>query len=63
MFNGGKNFRELDHRLSFTEATIDMFLENSCTLYDTQIIPLNIVLLKIPKLKMSRLSIKGILEK
>ena len=46
MFNAGKNFRELDHRLSFTEATIDMFLENSCTLYDTQIIPLNIVLLR-----------------
>ena len=46
MFNGGKNFRELDHRLSFTEATRDMFLENSCTLYVTQIIPLNVVLLK-----------------
>ena len=46
MFNDGKNFRELDHRLSFTEATRDMFLENSCTLYVTQIIPLNVVLLK-----------------
>ena len=46
MLHGGKNFRELDHRLSFTEATIDMFLENGCMLYDTQITLSNIVLLR-----------------
>ena len=39
-----KNFRELDPKPSLTEAVIEMFLENSCTLYDTQNIPLNIVL-------------------
>ena len=44
IFHRGKNFRELDHRLSLTEAAIEMFLENSCMLYDTQIVPLNIVL-------------------
>ena len=36
----GKNFRELDHRLSLTEAATEMFLENTRMLYDTQIIPL-----------------------
>ena len=46
MFHGGKNFRELDRRLSFTEATIDMFLENVCMLYDTQMILPNTVLLR-----------------
>ena len=44
--HGGKNFRELDHRRSLTEAAIDMSLKNSCTLYDKQIISLNIVLLR-----------------
>ena len=37
MLHGDKNFRELDHRLSFTEATIDMFLENSCMLHDNSL--------------------------
>ena len=46
MLHRGKNFRELHHRLSLTEAAIEIFFENSCMLYDTQIIPLNIVLLK-----------------
>ena len=32
--------------LLLTEAAIEMFLENICTLYDTQIIPYNIVLLR-----------------
>ena len=41
----GKNFRELDNRLSLTESAIEMSLENSCMLYDAQIIALNIVLL------------------
>ena len=46
MLHGGKNSREIDHRFSFTKATIDMFLGNSCMLNDTHIIPLNIVLLR-----------------
>ena len=46
MRHGGRNFRELDHKLLFTGSTIEIFLENNCTLYyDTQIIPPNIVLL------------------
>ena len=48
MLHRGKNFRELDHSLSLTEAAIEMFLENNCMLYDTQIIPLDIVLLRSP---------------
>ena len=48
MLHCGKNFSELDHSLSLTEAAIEMFLENNCMLYDTQIIPLNIVLLSSP---------------
>ena len=52
MLDRGKNVRELDPRPSLTEAATEMFLENSCTLYDT----------KCPKLKTSKLSIKGILE-
>ena len=45
MFHCGKNFRELDPRPSPTEAAKeDIFLENSCTLYDTQNISLNIVI-------------------
>ena len=43
MLHCGKNFRELNHRLSLTKAVIDMFFENSCSLYDTQFLPLNIV--------------------
>ena len=43
-----QKFRELDHSLSLTEEAIEMFLENNCMLYDTQIIPLNIVLLRSP---------------
>ena len=46
MLHGNKNFRKLDHRLSLIEMAIEMFLENSCTLYETHIIPLNIVLLR-----------------
>ena len=42
IFHLGKNYRELDYRLSITEAAIEMFIENSYT----QIIPLNIVLLR-----------------
>ena len=53
MLHRGKNFRELDPRPLLTEAAIEMFLENSCTLYDK----------KCPKLKMSKLSITGILKK
>ena len=63
MLHGGKNFRKFDQRLSFTEATIDMFLETSCMLHDTQIISLSIVLLRVPRLKIFKLFIKGILEK
>ena len=40
-----------------------MFLENGCVLYGRQVILLNIVLLRSPKLKMFKMSIKGILEK
>ena len=49
MLHGGKNFREFDRRVSLTEAAIEMFLDKSCTLYDTKIIPLNIVLLRSPE--------------
>ena len=34
MLHGGKNFREPDRRFSLEEAAIEMFLENSCRLYD-----------------------------
>ena len=43
---GDQNFRELDHILSIRGAAIEIFLENSYTLKDTQIIRLNIVLLR-----------------
>ena len=46
MFHSGKNFRELDHKLSLTESVIEMLPENSCTLYVTRLIPLNIVVLR-----------------
>ena len=36
----------LDHRFSLTEAAIEVFLENSYTCCDRQIILLNIVLLR-----------------
>ena len=38
-----------------TEAAIEMFLENSRTFYERQIILLNIVLEGVPKLKISTL--------
>ena len=44
MLHRGKNFRENDPRPSLTETATEIFLENSCVLYGTQIIPLNIVL-------------------
>ena len=37
-FSLGKLFKILGHRLSLTEAVIEMLHENSCTFYDTQII-------------------------
>ena len=39
----GQLYKILDHRLLLTKAVIEMFLENSCTLYDRQITLLNIV--------------------
>ena len=39
----GELYEILDHRLLLTEAIIEIFLENSCTFYDRQIILLNIV--------------------
>ena len=49
------------HSFSLAEAVIEMFLENGCTFYDRQIILLNIVLSRSSRLKMPKLSIKGIL--
>ena len=43
LLHGGKNFRVLDHRLSITEAAIEMLPENSCTFYDRRTILVNIV--------------------
>ena len=39
-----KNFRELDPRSSVTDVAIEIFYENSCTIFDRRTIPLNIVL-------------------
>ena len=61
MLYGGKNFRELDHRVSLTEAA--MFFANSCMLYDTHIIPLIIVFLMSFKAKNIQAAIKGVLRK
>ena len=44
MLHHGENFREFDPRPSLTETVIEMFFGKSCTLYDTQIITLNIAL-------------------
>ena len=37
----GELSKPLHHRLSPTEAAIEVFLENSCTFYDKQIILLS----------------------
>ena len=42
----GELSKILVHKLSLTEAVTEMFLENSCTFYDREIILLNIVLLR-----------------
>ena len=42
----GELSKILDHRLTLTEAAIEIFLENSYTFYDRQIILPNIVLLR-----------------
>ena len=61
----GQNFREHDPRPSPTEAAIEIFLENSCALYNTQVLLYHLIQFfeVVSKLKMSKLSIKGILEK
>ena len=58
----GENFGEFDPRPSLTETVIEMFFGKSCTLYDTQIITLNKLFEEVSKLKISKLSIKGILS-
>ena len=62
MLYHSKNFRELDQKLSFTEPAIGMFLENGCTFYDNLYYLIRFFQ-GVLKLKMSQLSIKGILEK